>query len=167
MSKQNEIAYQWRKGSVHPTDPAVAAEALQKLKDQKGGKIEAADLVQAAKSKSHPLHAEFEWSDTKAAQEYRLHQARGVINSLQVVRVERPLEPVRKFQVVSLASSRPDEPKRVYRDIEDILKDPNQRAELLQRALSELLAVRKKYHGLQELAVVFREFDRVLETTEA
>ena len=45
--------------------------------------------------------------------------------------------------------------------------DPEARAELLQRALGELLAARRKYHHLQELAIVFRELDKVLTELDA
>lgn len=51
----------------------------------KHGKITASMLVQAAKSKDSPAHDAFEWNNTKAANEYRLWQARQFIKKVTII----------------------------------------------------------------------------------
>jgi len=52
-------------------------EELQRIGAAEG--LKASNVVKSARSKSSPLHAQFEWDDTKAGHEYRLQQARGLI----------------------------------------------------------------------------------------
>jgi hypothetical protein len=42
------------------------------------------DVVKAAREPSHPLHKKFDWDDTRAAQKWRLAQARDLIASVVV-----------------------------------------------------------------------------------
>ena len=58
-------------------------QALKALERQ--GKLTPDDLVIAAKNPKHPLHDRFDWDDTVAAQRWRVHQAREIINSVQAV----------------------------------------------------------------------------------
>ncbi len=52
------------------------------------GRLTAAQLVAVAKRKTHALHAEFEWDDTKAAHQNRIDRARTLIRSVRIMRVE-------------------------------------------------------------------------------
>lgn len=51
---------------------AIAAKA-------EDGKLHAKDVVLAARNPNSALHSRFEWDDAKAAESYRLEQARGTI----------------------------------------------------------------------------------------
>lgn len=48
---------------------------------EKDGRIQKADVVNAARPKSSPLHRHFEWSDKRCGELYRLEQAQTVIQS--------------------------------------------------------------------------------------
>lgn len=52
---------------------------------QKEGRGEPSDVVEAARSPKSPMHAQFEWDDSKAAEAHRLEQARYLIRSIEVV----------------------------------------------------------------------------------
>lgn len=61
-----------------------------------------------------------------------------------------------------MVDSSPYEGKNAYMAVDKIMEDPEARAELLKRALCELLAVRRRFHQLQELSIVFRELDELM-----
>jgi hypothetical protein len=138
----------WRAGSRPKIKAEVAARELTKLAKKHGGGFTAEDVVNAAKAKRSPLHRCFEWDNTTAATEYRLHQARVLISSL-----ERPDMHVRLFHTDRTIEA-PRHHQLVYRSTESILKDERARAELLHRALREAENWAKRYEHLEELAEV-------------
>jgi len=50
---------------------------------ERDGRLYPADVVNAARPKSSPLHRYFDWDDRSAAEKYRLDQARALIRSVQ------------------------------------------------------------------------------------
>lgn len=56
-------------------------EAIQALADD--DRLSAEDLVKEASDPDHACHGEFEWDDTEAAHQFRLHQARTLIGKLR------------------------------------------------------------------------------------
>lgn len=65
---------------------------LREMADQ--GAMTPERVVKAAESPDSPLHAWFEWDDTKAASAYRIEQARALIRSVEVTVIieDRPIE---------------------------------------------------------------------------
>lgn len=57
---------------------------LEQIRAKAGGVLRPDDVVKDARSKSSPLHDEFEWSDSAAAEKFRLSQARELIRSVTV-----------------------------------------------------------------------------------
>ena len=148
-------------------DPKVAYRELEKIRMASGGELTPDAVVDAVKSEDHLLHGLFTWDDTKAAREYRKEEARLLSRSIKITFVEAPEAPVKEYQVVT-KSAETEEKKnvKVYRSTMDILADPVLRAELLSRALRELVTCQRRFRGLQELVPVFRALDEVLETME-
>lgn len=60
------------------------SEELDKIAKANNGKIIVSKVIEEARSKQNPLHPEFEWSDTKAANEHRKWQARQLIKIVKV-----------------------------------------------------------------------------------
>jgi hypothetical protein len=60
---------------------AAACKALENAH----GRITAKILVDAARSKTHPLHNDFDWNDKTAAHEHRLDVARGILASVRLI----------------------------------------------------------------------------------
>jgi hypothetical protein len=58
--------------------------AALKLLEHDDGHINAADVVTAARDPAHVLHTHFEWSDTVAADKYRLIQAQSLIRAMRL-----------------------------------------------------------------------------------
>lgn len=61
----------------------VVQSALLMLEDRTG-RLTPRAVVDAARDENHPLHGEFEWDDTVAAEAYRLDQARQLIADVRV-----------------------------------------------------------------------------------
>jgi hypothetical protein len=163
MNKKPIKEFRWREGSHHKVEAKVAAAEVQALLDKKGDKVEASDVLASAASPRSPLHPEFEWDDTKAAREHRLLQARNLLNAIKViyVTVEHGEPKSIEYSFVS-AIQNTDEGGQAhyYISTEEGLKKPDQRAEMLENALSELRAFRRKYAVLTELASVFAAIDK-------
>ena len=144
------MVYKFKSGSHIKADPQRAGEMLERLEAENN--LTAKALVDANRAEDAPLHNEFEWNDSVAAEAYRETQARHIINCIEIVREEK--EPVRAFFSISRA-----EPE--YRHIDAIMKEADKRQALLNMALAELLSFKKKYAQLEELAAVFTAIDEV------
>ena len=115
------------------------------------GVLRAECVVEVASNPGHPLHGHFEWDDSAAAQQWRLQQARQMINVLvQFV----PHVEANHRVYVSLYRDRAEEGGG-YRVISEVLSNKQLRNEMLEEALAELKDFEQKYRSLQELADVF------------
>lgn len=135
----------WKMSGIFNAD---AQKVYQEIGDTQ---VTPAEVVEKAKDEKSELHKCFEWDDKKAADKYRLQQARMVINLL-VVKTEKPEEtPVRVFQITS--------ERNTYQPTRLFLQQPDEYRTLLDRAKRELIAIRKRYHTLAELENVFEAID--------
>ena len=79
-----ELNFNWRmKGLAKGVSPSIAAEEIKRLQELHGA-VTPEILVEEARKRRSPLHPIFEWDDTKAAYNYRLQQARTLLNNIQV-----------------------------------------------------------------------------------
>lgn len=101
------------------------------------------------------LHRAFEWNDTKAADGYRLEQARAFIRLVVTVPAKAP-QVVRAF--VSLEG---DRGSIGYRSLESVMSDEDLRAQLIDQFLSDMQRFEGRYRQIQELAGVFAAVDQV------
>lgn len=139
------------------SNPVVIAE-LRRIADANRGQLRPIDVVNAARPKASPLHSRFEWDNTKAAQEYRLWQARHLINvTVEYFGGEESSFTGRVF--VSLTSDRGD--GAGYRSMVSVMSDDQHRARLMQDALEEMDVFKRKYIRLKELADVFVAMSKV------
>jgi hypothetical protein len=129
---------------------------------RKAGDLTPELVVKAARSKRSPLHGQFTWDDSEAAKAYRLVQAAWLIRTVKVRVIvdEKPAEARAFIRVVKSAEpSRDcaDEAPHVassYVGISEALENPDWRGQMLNQALRELEAFRRKYEMLEELADV-------------
>lgn len=78
------MKYVFRKGSQAKGDPQVVAEELERISKQHGNLVPSI-VVEEARPKDAPLHPQFEWRNSAAAQLYREYQARNLIRSVRVI----------------------------------------------------------------------------------
>jgi hypothetical protein len=83
--KPKQPTFTFRDGArVSGIAPQVAGEELARIRE-KHGQLTPRVTVDESRPKNAPLHGAFEWNDGKAADEYRLQQARGLIRAVCVV----------------------------------------------------------------------------------
>lgn len=146
--------YKWKDGTRMAVSAQDAGEVCSQLESE--GRLTRANLVEVSRPEDAPLHKAFEWNDTVAAQRYREEQAGRIIRFVEVT-TDRIEEPTRAFVSLAVATQ-----AREYHSIEAVLETADGRRQLLAEAKSELEAFRRKYKGLQELARVFAEIERVV-----
>jgi len=143
------MIYQFKSGSFIRADAQIAGEMCERLAEQ--GTLTPRSLLDANRDENAPLHNCFEWDDNAAAELYRESQARHIINCLCVVSKEK--EPVRAyFNIVSSESPG-------YQHVNTIMQKQDDTERLLEMALKELEAFKRKYNQLRQLAPVFNALD--------
>lgn len=142
------MVYEWKTASYIKADANVAGKQCEELEKTVG--LTAKNLLDANRDENAPLHNEFEWRDSIAAEKYRENQARHIIACL-CVRAETTTgeqsEPVRAFLTTTL------EPE--YKSLNVILRSANSHYAMLAMALRELKAFQNKYKMLSELKPLF------------
>lgn len=115
--------------------------------------LHAEKVVAWARShKKSALHSEFIWDNDRAAHEFRIWQARRLIQ-IHVVAVDGAP------QLVSLSFDRPN--GGGYRAITDVLKDGDLSRRMFNDALQELGRVQERFGRVKELTKVWVEVERV------
>lgn len=111
------------------------------------------NVLDKAKNKKSELHKCFEWDDNKAAEKYRLTQARQIIQLLVITPVQEEVTPVRIFQISS--------ERNEYKENHFFMENKDEYRLLLDRAKAELEAIKKRYSTLSELEEVFEAIDNL------
>ena len=149
------MQYSYKPGAQLKVSADVAGQVCQELEESGG--LTAKRLLDASRPADAPLHDEFIWDDTEAAEKYREHQAAHIIRCI-VVRPEAVAqEPVRAF--VNVTGN-----ERSYRSLDVVLQQTNLREQLLGQALKDLKAFEVKYSTLSELADVFTAIHQLQDT---
>ena len=145
--------YRWKTGARASVSAQVAGEVCAELESR--GNLTPSALVDASRPEDAPLHGAFEWDDVIAAKRYRETQASYIIRSVEVV-MQDGGGPVRAF--VSLST---DSKHREYSSIDVVLSNADKRKAMLEQALADLDAFKRKYEQLTELAGVFAELEKI------
>ena len=132
------------------------AAEIEKIYNDNGGLVDPAMVVETAKDESNPLHDYFQWDNNKAANQYRLWQARNLIQEIRVVKIPGQERTIRAF--VSLERDRGN---GGYRKVVDVLSNKQLHAEMLREALEQLEIFKRKYQDLAELTPVFEAIKKV------
>lgn len=155
-----KVVYRWNENRDFgfKGDPQVIGEHLEELATSTGG-VTPTVVVEDARKPESPLHDNFEWDDTNAAEHWREHTARNLIGALVVVRVneKQVAGTVRAFVSVR-EGNRPG----TYQPIVAVMEDAELRRQLLNRARQELSQWRTRYADLQEFSKVFKVVDDLL-----
>jgi hypothetical protein len=145
MEKQ-ESNYNWKmKGLAKKVDPSKAAEELQRLQNVYGI-ITPEIIVNESENPKAVLHPIFEWDDSKAAFNYRLQQARILLNNIQmtVITDGEPKE-ISVYEVTSF--------KDGYKSIDTFTPDD---IEYVRNSIA------KDLNSMRSKLKLYKEFDKVL-----
>lgn len=150
------ITAKWKEGFgslFHGADAQTVAEEIYSI----GSAPTTHDIVKKAEDESTELHKCFTWDNDKAAELWRLREARRIVQLLvikeEVVPKERP--EIRMFYKVDSKSSEGYKPTKI------IVAEEDEYKKLLTIAARELKAFKSKYSMLTELAEIFELIDKL------
>lgn len=133
--------------AIYNADAQKVAEEIEAI----GSDVKPAQIVEKARDSNTELHKCFDWDDTIAAEKWRLHQARHITGCLVIRRTEERenMPEIRYFHKNDSGG---------YKPAEHIFRKQSEYEKLLQRALAELDAFRRKYSNLEELQYLIEQF---------
>ena len=147
------MTFEWKPGSRFKVDANTAGAVCEQL--EAAGNLSAKSLLDVSRPEDAPLHSEFEWNDSIAAEKFREEQARCIIRHLVVRLDEKPNEQVRGFFRIEQTV------QQSYTNVTTILTQRDLRSQLIQQALEEMAAFQRKYSTLTELAIIFEAAAKV------
>ena len=152
-----EFSEGFRPQSGAQVEAKEVGQHLELLRKEAKGELTPEDVLKDAENSNSPLHAFFEWSDTEAARQYRLSQARTLIRAVVAVYVddEKPARRMKAFVHIN----EPGAPH--YRDTAHAMSVKRTRDMVLKQAWRELQAWRNRYKDLAEFAAVFEAMENV------
>ena len=155
----NYVEYRW--SHFRPSVPAqTVGETVARIEREEGS-CHPARLVEAARPADSPLHPLFTWDDNEAAAKWRTHEARNVINSLEVT-ITRNGTAIDAPAFVSLHRPAKDGDDAVsYRSVSVVMLAPASAQDALSEALGKLNALRRRYEALTQLSGVWRALDAI------
>lgn len=144
-------------GSLYSNkDAEKIGPVLYSLSEQ--GEVTARDVVDAARSGNSPLHSYFEWNDKKAADRFRLEQARNMLANIKIRYIDgddgQPKE-AKAFQV--MRSGAYDTEPRKYRTFEVLYGDSAYAASMMDGAITDLMTWKKRYEPCVDLWIKFSD----------
>jgi hypothetical protein len=162
MHEEPKRVYAWRDGSgkrFGKFDAQPAGEEVEKLQKLHGHELEPADVVEAAADEKNVLHDLFEWDNLKAGHEWRLQQARFLLQSLKVTITHYDGKTITLDRATAVLPAKNGSGGKKYVMMERAMRDADSRNYLLRVALLEAIAFRNKYKELSELTKIFVEID--------
>ena len=127
-------------------DPQKIGEAIDKVATANDGHIKPAAIVEAARASRSPLHRHFEWDDEKAADAYRIEQARTLIRSIRTIDDTGDAKPA--FLSVN------EKAGVSYRTFSDVMSSTDLQYAVLKQADRDLEAWESRYQELTDICKV-------------
>ena len=148
--ESKKIIYKARTGSSFKKEDAQAiGEKLNSLAEKSNGVVTPEMVVEDAKDRSSIFHNLIEWNNEKASEQFRLQQARHIINHVfEVTVIEGKPHKHRSFFSVTN-----DSKQKVYVTVENALTNKNYKVQLYGRALTQL----RNLQGMLEMMQQYEE----------
>ena len=137
----------------------VVGETMEKI-EARDGEVTKESFLEESRPEEAPTHVLFEWNDEVAAEKYRLHQSKTIINNLRIEIVTDEAEPKTVKAYINTAESQHQ--KARYINFENAICDDRTKGIMYRNALAELAAFKRKYKELKELDALFTEIDKVV-----
>ena len=154
-------AYEWKIAGLYKTSADTAGMVCEELANSEVG-LTPASLVDASRPETAPLHGEFEWDDSIAAENYRKNQASGIIRNIVIKVVKGTGEVVQDRKFVSAPGG-----ENRYVTLDYGLSRDDFNKYLLKQAHNDMLAFVSKYRRLSELSQVIGAMNLMLSEPSA
>lgn len=152
--------YRWTPGAHLKGDAEAVGRELERISAT--GKLTAEAIVKAARAKRSPLHA-FIYDGTTAEQAleaHRIHRARYLLRSIEVIEGEAETIEVRGFEVVTIDGDREYLPSHEVRDSAEL------RREVRERMVRELVSLRRRLRQWDEFVGIVAAIDILIAQDE-
>jgi hypothetical protein len=133
----------------------IYAQALLEIKE-KYGILRPSDVVNEAKKHSSPLHNFFEWNEKKAAESFRLWQARYLIGAIEIKVAYHPEQNGKLFNNVKIHNI-----GKAYVTREEVLGNKDFYEQTLKTAYQKFLYYKEQYMHFKELHPIFDAINEV------
>lgn len=135
--------------------------------ERKYGSVTSANFLNESRPEDSSTHSLFEWDDSIAAEEWRLHTAKKIIGSVKIV-VPTPTNPEQSVIVRAWVNKEVDDnrTKAAYVSFSramDMGQENTYRAIVISNAKRELAEFANKYRTYVEFAGVIAEIDKLKE----
>ena len=92
-----------KRGTRIRSDAQTIYSELEAVREECGGTIDLQRVVDRAKPKTASLHDEFTWSNAEAGKKWRLHEARKLVQSIEVIHTNgKPTRAYESIEVVEV-----------------------------------------------------------------
>ena len=129
--------------------------------EKKEGILTPAKVVEKARSEKSIIHNYFEWEDSIAGEKYRIHQARQLMNHIEVEIIDNgdtENKTIKMFHNIQIIEESKD---RGYLSLSSIINSNDYRDQIIDRALAELVGWKKRHQQYSELKPVFVAIEEV------
>lgn len=127
---------------------------LEMLAKKNNGLLSPHVVVEYAKNPETLLHEKFEWDDSVAAYNWRVHQARMMIAALVVNNSDIKIN---EKVFVSVAGDRKRDASGGYRFTRDVLSDSDRRDIFFDQCIRAIEGLIERFRHFKELAVILEE----------
>lgn len=129
--------------------------------EEKKGILTPTIVIQEAKKKKSVMHDYFEWDDSIAGPKYRIHQARQLMNHIEVEIInngDKEPERIKMFHNIQIIDDSKD---RAYLSLSTIISSADYRNQIIEKALKELQAWQHRYLQYAELKPIFKAIKKI------
>ncbi len=157
-----KVIYEFKKGSRINLNAEKTYEELQTIKRNNISNIlEPPEVVEYARNNPQSeLHKGFEWNDSKAAEQYRLQQARQIIYNIRIIQVEDDVN-VDVAKTVEYIPYTHLDTISGYKSTIEVYKNEEDYEQLKQQAYRDLLYWSKKYNNIVEFKQIFEDIENL------
>ncbi len=152
--------YRAKRGAQFPSSRAqVYGEAIDNIREKKGGQFTPADIIESGKDPHSPLHEYFEWDNEIAGEKYRKHQARHLVNHIVTVYIKSEGEEIEQNAFVNVTINDKEKMQSCYVTLKEALTDKKLRQQVLEKAIREAEYWQTKYTDYNELKLIFNAIE--------
>lgn len=145
--KENEMQVTWKMPGLYKADANIVAQEITSIED-----ATPQNILEVAKNPNSELHKCFTWDDSEAAQKWRLHEARNIVCNLVISPKEDDKEKISVRVLYKTDSGG-------YKPTQLIVRQQDEYRKLLECALAELRAFKRKYQNITELDEIMTLID--------
>jgi len=151
MAKKIKGYYKAKAGAFFNDEKAVLyGQELEKIAAENNGEVLANVVVERAADPENPLHDYFNWDDAWAARLYRETEARSLIRKIVYVIVSEDGQEHEQRAFINVTINENDNDP-VYVPVGRVIADKELRAQVIRRALAELVSWKARYERYREL----------------